>query len=238
MLNYNSYNLSIGAFTASGGQLATPIRLSWYADAAGTQLVFQETGWIWTPTTGNVVNAMIAGPLHTRYMKIIIFELSGVNSPTANFQLYGNSRSLTKSSWFQAAPQNGLVSAGVTNGIASGPKSAFSNGADGVICSQINAAFGVAGVYWYPLSMCSTQISARFNTTQALGNDFALCSAAGLLGGGISAGSGSSGCVWNAPNVAGQENVINLNIPRAPLYYVINYSNLSTLYSIVANGVV
>jgi hypothetical protein len=238
MLNYTSYEVSVGAFI-SGGMLTMPVTLNWYADAAATQLLYSETGWVWTPSgSGNVINALATGPLHGRYMTIVLTETSGAAAATANYQLYGTGRVVTRPAWRQAVPLNGLSSSGITNGIGHGPKSAFTNGSDGVVVSQIATGFAAVGTYWYPLPMVSTEVSARWQVSAALPNDMVVCSAAGLVNGGAVIGSGSSGVIWNPPNAAGVEQTAVLYTPRAPLYYTMNYNNIADVFSLVINGVV
>lgn len=242
-LNYQSYDLAFNAHCANqannGAPLVTEIILSWYSDAAGTNLVFQEQWWTWlTNSTATAVTAFGTGPHHARYFKVTLANISaGFAFTIDSIFVYGTQRPQTGSTWRQNAPAGGSMNSGLTMLLPSGGTPA--PGLDNELCNLIdNATTAANATVWQPYALCPGPFWVRYRTETALANDFIIASASSLLNGSVIAGTGAQGTLWEAGNTAATNYTANLISPRSPMYSVIHATATAPTVSItiIAQG--
>lgn len=224
---YTAFNLVVNGYCSSqataGAPLQCLVEMQWYDSAAFTQILDDDSAWIWVGnSSSNLVNAYAKGPMQSSELIILFHNPSATESLTVNYSLDGTGRIFTESQWWQAAPVGGLMNAGVTMqlGAGIGPTDGTAND---LLC-LLNATPVAASVtVWQPLPLKAPGLSNwNFNTSVALNNAWTLNIAAGLVNGGVAAGSGAVGAYWSPGNTASTPFTTQLVLPRAPFYYVIH----------------
>lgn len=234
---YTAFNLNVSPWCTSQGSVGAPltllVELRWFADAAFTQQVDDEGGWIWvTSSAPTVQTAYIKGPMQGRYLQLAFTNVSAAASLTLNYQIYGTGRTLTKSYWYQPPPGVGQIASGITVLGAALPEVVN----DDNLCLMSNVSVPASQTFWQPLAMKSPCTSSwYFQTSAVLSNAWALNVAAGLNNGAVVAGTGGQTAIWSPGNTAGTGFETQLVLPRAPSYFVVH--STATVPSIVVSGV-
>lgn len=237
MRTYTSFALGIQAYNTGmgtvGSPLVVPVVISHYADAAATLLVYRETYWAWL--ANSAVNAAtiplkVSGPIHGGYMTVefINFTNTGtINIPS--IQLYGTGRTIAKPNGHQASPLNaGISSNGISllaavNWTSFGGFSAMIQGDDNICALEVNdATFPLSSSEWMPFPLHCGKVSANYSVGSALAHAFVLCSAAGLVSGGVVAGTNSQGLLWSVGTATLSARTDDLAVGNAPTYAVLS----------------
>ncbi len=227
---YTSYDLNFHCWTTSQGSLGAPlvvyVRLEWFDDLTSGIPVFAEDWWAWvangsaiTPNPYGNSNPLAAcGPMHGAYMRVTMFNISATQPINVQyFNLFGSNRSVPYSDWRQNASVFSVVSQGITvNQLVQ------RTGYDNDLGTTTPTPIPPSSHFWYPLNLYAGPVYYRFQTTQALANDFVICSAEAMLSGGILLGTNNDETLVNLASVAGAEYEGQFNAPRAPLYAVIS----------------
>ncbi len=103
---YQSYDIGLLAIDASqatsGHALAFNVTLTWYDDLVSGVPVFRES---WNPwvlqTQGSTPGIIGSGPMHGRYMTIVISNQTGFPFNLNFFNLFGSNRNVQLSDWRQ-----------------------------------------------------------------------------------------------------------------------------------------
>jgi len=227
---YNSFNLGIACSTANqataGAAISAQVQLNWYADAAGTLLLQQETFWIWCTGAGAALPALISGPMAGPYMTITVTNPGNQVMTVSSSNLFGNPQTIASVRAYQNAPASSQLALPTSpHYVASGATS----GTDGILTSLIDETAMVAStIYWLPcpLQIGPVDVSVQFNGAAGAGMTImpTLCYLKGLTNGNVSVLAGNLGqIVWAPPGntLATQYAAQNLFQPRCPLFWVI-----------------
>jgi hypothetical protein len=231
--NFSSYNISVAAHCASqgiaGAPYTLPVTLTWY-DAPNGNLLGRETWEVWvsnaTPVTNSIARG--AGPMLGPYMTISLLNPSSTASITIDqLSIDGNMRPIVQSDWRQAVPP--LTAQAATTIVGNAPASYQGESVyENIAAAIINQALAVSTLFWVPMPLFAGKFIARYNQNIASGNTPVLTQAARLTNGGIVAGTGAPGIIWNVGNAVGEAPATNvpapLIAPKAPLVLIVNTS--------------
>lgn len=251
LTSYVSYAVAVEAYCTTMGTIGSPVcvrvSLNFYADAAGTILVYRESYWMWLASTAAnaaLIPLKISGPAYGGYMSVEIDNnASNGTVNVCDIQLYGTGRPVAVPTAHQACPINAGVS---SNGIAvmSAANWTFPGGTpnlqaeDNIVCLETNNNVGVAAsaTVWLPFPLHCGKVSIDYSVSVALNHAFVICSAVGLLSGTVVAGTNSSGLLYSVGASVLSAQVNDLAIGNAPLYAVISATTTAPTFSLAIIG--
>jgi hypothetical protein len=221
---FESYDLNTYIFVnapAAGTPIVALINLIWYDDLTSNMPVFEEDWWIWcgraTQDFTNTITPQVAsGPMHGRYLTVIINNTGGLSNITVQFlNIFGSNRNVQQSDWRQSADLINPISSGIT--ILSSSKAAQS-GYENCLGMLNGISLGQNSTSWLPLSLYAGPVWIRLQiTSNAPGADPVISSTLGILNGDITVGTANPNVLTNI-TADTAEHELQLIFPRTPCY--------------------
>ena len=219
---FTSYDINLYTLCASPGSVGAPIttqvNLQWFDDLVSGIPVFQEMWFIWNGRAANSAafnTASGTGPMHGKYLTIQLFIPPGAasNVTVQYVNLFGSSRTLSKSDWRQNAqgvnPQvNGFV-------IQQGGGTGY----DDILASISGAVLGASALVFVPLGLYSGYVYYRYQCNNVPAHDPVIAQVAGTIGGGWAVGTGMTGVLVNIPSDANEHEGFFM-MPRSACVFI------------------
>ena len=235
--SYTSFALEVTAHCGLQSNVSAPltsqILLQWFADLAGTILLYSERwyGWLGS-STGVATPVMFSGPMFGPFMKITVINAPGTTQAFSidSGHLWGTGRTLNKIDARQIPPTS--MFAGINILLAGG-----SFGDDNILFEG-NVSLIANGTNWQPLPLHAGPVSIRFAMgSVALANNFIVADGADAVNGSVIAGTGCPGIIWDTSAAASAPSVlVNLTAPRAPLFFVAHATATPPSFTFSAEG--
>jgi hypothetical protein len=240
---FESYDLNMFVFTNTAGAntaIVTLVNLIWYDDLTSNMPVFEEDWWIWNGRnsidfTNTITPQVASGPMHGRYLTVIINNTGVGSNITVQFlNIFGSNRNVQQSDWRQNADLINPQSSGIT---ALASSVAAQSGYENVLGVLNNfGPIGIASTQFLPLCLYAGPVWIRFQSpTTAPGANVVICSTVGDISGDITVGTANKNVIANIPADTA-EHELQVIFPRAPCFMAIKGGTVAHNFSFLAIG--
>jgi hypothetical protein len=237
---FSSYDLTMYAYDMTGASVVVQCDLVWYDDLVSTQPVYQETWW---PPVGDQAapvtahNDLVAGsgPMHGRYLSVILINYGGNTLTFKNFNVFGSNRVLPKSDW-RSQPFH-QVASGLTYHSSAPLTNGAGTGYDNFLCNII-VTITPGQLLWVPMPLYAGPVYWMMNIQGAVLAQDPVMGSLAYDSPPVSGGTGgvSGGLLVDTTPAIGSKSG-QIILPRAPCYWTLAgnaSSNATVQLSVVA----